>query len=374
MLKHRPLLIAIVGLASCTAGHAQGTDITVDTKATPQDIQAWLSSGDPRLVAWGAYFARVNADDHATATMVQLMESWTAPGKDEEQASKEDINAMSDVLDALIVRKRKVSLEALSAIASSFPNQAAILASRLPIAEATPLLLTWYEKRNSDDHSVLPRIAAMLLSNAPPPGFAASVLAESEEDLRIIVLSANYGVGYGGSIGSSCGDGWGVAPPAGWPAVFRYGVEENSPHSHDPVLIRAAGDTITYHRIDTNTGWGSCFDPRPLTMQTRMGLVVQMLGGDTKKIPWAIERQSSIAFENNAQFLRELQEQINKEEADMQATAEDLFARGFLTRAEADLVRPKLAVTVSDNRIAGGLPLPRMEARDPRTTLNFQTR
>jgi hypothetical protein len=371
MFNRHPVIAAIVVLASCALAQARAQEITVDTKVTRADIQTWLNSGDPRLVAWGAYFARVNADDQATPAMLNLAENWTPPESDRDEAGRAEINAMSDVLDTLIVRNKNVPPVALSAIASSFPNQSAILASRLPISEATPLLLTWYDMRNSEHPSPFPRIAAMLLSKAPPPGFAASVLAESEETLHVTVVSGNYGVG--GGLGSSggCGDGGGGAPQTGWPPLFFYGIEENAPHSHNPVLVRAGGDTITYVRIDQHTGWGSCFYPHPLTASTRVHLVVQMLGGDTKKIPWAVERQDSITYESDSQFLRELQDRVTQEEDQMRETARDLYVRGFLTGDEADSVRPKLVVTILDDRKAGSPPLPQPETRDPRTSANF---
>jgi hypothetical protein len=55
----------------------------------------------------------------------------------------------------------------------------------------------------------------------------------------------------------------------------------------------------------------------------------------------------------------------------MRETARDLYVRGFLTGDEADSVRPKLVVTILDDRKAGSPPLPQPETRDPRTSANF---
>lgn len=371
MGRLRLLLIATAVAAACGFVRAQEGEITADAKASHEQIRGWLGSGEPRLVAWGAYFARANADSGATAAMVKLSEEWTAPEGNEDETGRAETNAMADVLDALIVGKAKVSVEGIAAVAGSFPNQALILASRLPAAEAAPLLMSWYGEREDKDHKLLARAAAMLLSKAPPPGFAASVVSESEEQMQVTVVSGNYGVGYGGSAMGSCGDGFGVSAPAGWPPLFLYGIEENSSGTHDPVLVRAGGDTVTYHRIDESTGWGSCSDPRPLTAVTRVHLVTQMLGGDEKRIPWAVSRSVSIQWENDGQFVRALQEAIDQEEAQAHFTVEDLFGRGFLSRDEADSVRPKLAVTVYDEREAGSPALPKVEAGDPRTAVTF---
>ena len=99
-----------------------------------------------------------------------------------------------------------------------------------------------------------------------------------------------------------------------------------------------------------------------------------MLGADGNKIPWAVARQASITWENDGQFLRELEAQVTQEETQMNATVEALHAREVFTRDEADSVRPRLVVTVLDDRKAGSPPLPKMDVRDPRTVLTFQAR
>jgi hypothetical protein len=372
MCKLRLFLIAIRLAVLCVHVYAQPDDLSTESKVTDAEIQAWLRSGEPRLVAWGAYFARVHGDAAAVEPMAELLEQWTpADNQDADAGAQND--AMADVLDALIVRHGRASVEGLTAIASSFPDQAAILESRLPIKEATPVLLAWYEKRNSDAH-LLPRIAAMLLSKAPPPGFAASVLAEFEERVRVTVVSGDYGVGYGGSYSTSCGDGFGRGIPPGWPPLFSYGVEENKAATHDPVLVRAGGDTITYHRIDQHTGWGTCFDPHPLNASTRAHLFVEMLGKDAKSTSWAVDKNDNIPWEGSDHFLHALQGLIDEEEGNLHGLAEDLFMHNDLSRDEADSVRPRLTVTIFDDRAAGSPPLPKLEPSDARTTLVYQAK
>jgi hypothetical protein len=372
MIKRCFFLVAVALAVSCATVDAQSEDITTETKVTDAQIQGWLKSGDQRLIAWGAYFARVHGDAAAMQPMAQMLEMWT-PAEDQDGDARAQKDAMADVLDALIVRRGAASLDGLTAIADSFPAQAAILAAQLPIRKSTPLLQAWYEKRNSDSH-LLPRIAAMLLSKAPAPGFAASVLAEFEERVRVTVVSGDYGVGIGGSYSTSCGDGFGKATLPGWPPVFGYGIEENTSPAHDPVLVSAGGDTITYHRIDEHTGWGSCFGPHSLNASTRAHLLVEMLGKDANKTPLAVDKNETISWGDSDQFLHALQNLIDEEEGNLHSLAEDLFMRNDVTRDEADSVRAKLAITILDDRAAGSLPLPKLEPSDVRTTLTYQAR
>jgi hypothetical protein len=76
MFKLRLACIGVVLLPLAVAGRTQTVEITVDTKVGAGQIQDWLASGDPRLVAWGAYFARENADDAAVTRMLQLVARW----------------------------------------------------------------------------------------------------------------------------------------------------------------------------------------------------------------------------------------------------------------------------------------------------------
>jgi hypothetical protein len=332
-----------------------------------------LNSGDPRLVAWGAYFARENADTESVIPMLRLVESWTPPDDAKIAFGHSQIDAMREVLDALIQRNEQVSPAGLNAIASTFPNQSVILASRLPLTEATPLLLAWYKKRDSRDYSAIPRIAAMMLSKAPPPGFAASVLAESEVNLEVTVeylSSTGLGHGYGSS--SDCGDGMGIGPAYGWPPLFGYEMEENAHLNHDPAIVEAGGDRITFHRFALSGNYGSCTYPSQLNAVTRHRLLAEMLGVPEKKIAWQAQESSTIFWKSQKQYTSELESLIASEEAKLRVTAKALYSRGFLTKEESDSARPKLSITIFDYRKPAGKPLPRLKPGDPRTTITYE--
>jgi hypothetical protein len=369
MRMHLALMMAVALMCGCLDSAAQ-VAITLDTRATHQDIQAWLASGDPRLVAWGATLARDGKDDSANAALTRLVEAWKPPANARDEDGKLRVDAMLDVLDALIVRKAAVSLEALRAIENTFPDQALILASLLPGTAAAPVLQRWYARRDAAAPSTVPRVAAMFLAKAPPPDFAASVLADAEERLSVIVV---HGPHYGGlgSAGRSCGDGFGASTPSGWPPIFRYGLEENAQGKQDPVLVQAGGKTLTYHRIDMHTGWGSCFAVRHLNAATRIDLVAEMLGDSASEIPWSAERDERIEWKDDAQFTDALQRLVAREEKQFSAAGARLAAKGYLTQSEMASTRPRLIVTVHDVRGSGDGALPRFTPADQRTTFAY---
>jgi len=197
MHKLRFLLFASVLLLPVTHCFAQWDAPTVDSHPTSSELQAWISGNDPRTVAWAAYFANRSGDPAFLDRMPDLLDRWMPSQKIPVPRTEEQNDTISEILDALIVHNRKLSPGTLSRLVAAFPAQAAILVSRLPLAESTPLLLQWYSQRKIGDPA-LPRIAAMLLSKQPPPGFAASVLADAEQKLNVTVLSPNpNGMGRG---------------------------------------------------------------------------------------------------------------------------------------------------------------------------------
>ena len=368
MFKLRLACMSVVLLPLAVAGRTQTVEITVDTKVGTGQIQDWLASSDPRLVAWGAYFARENADDAAVTRMLQLVARWP-PSDERDPMGRTRMDSMSAVLDTLVERSEPAPPESLSSIASSFPFQTMILASRLPIAEATPLLLGWYDNGDGEDPQRLARVAAMMLAKAPPPGFAASVLAQSRAELYVSVRDeGGYGAGSGGP---ACGDGVEVPPVKGWPPMFRYSIEENKMETKDPVVIEAGGDRITFNRRLAGSGWGSCFYPRPLTDETRHHLLREMLGVNSGKMQWKVQEYFSIDWENSDQYLKELAARVALEEAEMYETVEALRAEKLLTKSEYDTVRAKLTVVVSDDRKSAHGPLPMLDWRDPHTMITF---
>ncbi len=367
MPNPRSIIAALIFLASATRGVAQA-DITKDTKASSDDIQRWFRSGDPHQMAWGAYFARENQDSSAIPFMVQYVSKWTPPQEVKDyDVARAQIAPVSAMVDALTQLNAVLPPDVLTILASRFPVEAAILANRIPSAEATALLLSWYSQRTGKDDSRLAKIAAMMLSHAPPPVFAASVVRESQETLKIFVESATSGDrGFG--MGNPCGTYLGQTPKPGWPPSIAYAFEENSPQSN-ALVTEVAGDRITYARIDLDRGWGTCNYTQPLNADTRHRIIAQMLGIGDYSMPWKTIAGNSILWKSNQQYVREVKTEVASEEAKLRETVEALQTKGFLTADEAREVRPQLSVKITDRRKPAEPPLPPMSFRDPRTVI-----
>lgn len=349
-------LFAIFLIAAAPRANAQPDDITLATVATPNQIENWLRSGDPRLIAWGAHFADEQNDQPALTLMVQMLAL---------RSQYKFSLATAAMLDALIQRNATVPADALAAIAPFFPFQIAILAKNLPIAEATPLLLNWYNQRSGDDPDHLARVASMMLSHAPPAGFAASVLAESEETLRISVVSKAGVPGVSGMSSGSCAYRDDASPLSGWPPIFTYALAEDFQQTSAPLLVEAAGDRVIYRRYDVYKQSPFCGGLAKLNAVYRHYLLSQMLGISYDQMPWKTDASTSIVWHSNRQFVREAMVSVAGEEAKLHTCVEASQLKGLLTPDEAASVRPKLSIIVEDFRKPTGPPLPQLTFSDP---------
>jgi hypothetical protein len=378
-------LAAILILASSVPVHAQDN---------PAPIEPLLRNDDPRLVALGAWEMARRDDDTEIAILQEKVESWDSFQRHRNQ-NEDRYDAMTVILDTLIQRDKVVSPAGLTAIAYAFPNQALILASRLPFEDAEPLLLSWYENgegvsradpdRDSANRLMSARVSAMILAIKHPQEIAASVLADSVERLVVSVPSDGFAGMERCLVGCVTTPPWDtcvneIAGPqqAGWPPIFQYILSEYRPYEsnpnpnlNDPLLIKAGGDIITYRRVKAGRDLHYCHSPSPLSAETRHHLLAQLLGVGDRQMQWGAQVNVTLPWVSDEQYLRYLSSQVEAEVAKLQATARALHAKGLLTKNEMESTRPKLSVIVFDDRQPAqpaNLSLPPLPVQDSRTT------
>jgi hypothetical protein len=305
---------------------------------------------------------------------------------------RDSFDEMTVVLDTLIQRNAPSSPAGILAIANEFPNQALILAARLPDSDAERMLLNWYLEGNKIVHAksdanvanrqMLARISAMTLVKRFPRTIAGSILADSMERLVVSVHDV-------GKLGvDHCLVDCPVAPNCGpetiddaqprWPPVYQYILEEypfetaNGFHtSHDPILVDAGADDIHYRRYLAQVHQNYCFSPLPLNAVNRHHLLAQLLGSDGP-IPSRVQRSSDIGWSNDRQFLAELAALVARQEASLDGAVGELYSMGLITDTDAATIRPRLAVSVFDDREPvqpAHSALPLLTVKDWRTTV-----
>ena len=322
---------------------------SMKAQATSANIQTWLESKDPRLIAWGAYFARENNDTAALDLAAQLVKrSLVQGGPDLLSPDRPHYDALSEVLDALIQRRVLLSAEFLGYVSRSHPVQTIILLSMLPSAEQTENLMQWYGGARPGGPDHLERVSAMFLSKSPPPGFAANILASSEERLVVYVVpTKGMGVGFGGGSGGVCSD-FGISrPPVGWPDIPWYHLTQNDNSGIDPLLVESGGDRIFWQRSGPGGSIRTCAGQvTSLTPETRHHLLAEMLGQRDEAMSWPTQKVVNIAKESDEQVQRDIGATIQAEQAILLKSVQDFQTRGFITPEEARTVLPKLSVTI----------------------------
>jgi hypothetical protein len=160
-------------------------------------------------------------------------------------------------------------------------------------------------------------------------------------------------------------------PRPGWPPQFFYALEENSPRAETKTLVSAGGDRVSYSRVSISSVWGTCFDARLLTPDTRFHLLAEMLGLAPKEMPWQPRESTNFIWESNKQYLRDLRDVIAEYENRLHSTTVALQAKGLLSAEEAESARPQLDVEVSDSRGARYSPLPHLTLNEAHTSISY---
>jgi hypothetical protein len=335
---------------------AQEPVITPQTPVDDGVFHQWLHSGEPRLIAWAATFARVTHNAKIIAEMPALLEHWTIPRSDaRDEAQKAQLRAASAVLDTLIQENAKVPIPAIDAVAQYFPYQSIILMSRLPLSESRLTLHDWtYGATGSWSGRTLARVASMMLAKDPGGvqefwngnliGFVASVVAASEEELHITISSTD--TRHDSAISVACGDSIAREVTPGWPQVYTYDLVENDPQVSAPVVVDLDGDRIVSRRLDLSLGWGSCYGVQWLDSSTRHRLIAYWLGVKNKEMTWQPVERFTIVWTDETAYQKQLGEIIEAQRKKLRATVEALHQKGLLTEGEAARVAPRLIVTV----------------------------
>lgn len=320
------------------------TEITTTTPTTPQMLHQWLTSGDPRLIAWAAYFTEATHDQQMLPEIEYLLEHWPAPAiRNHEKSQREQRMAALALLDALIRAGEPVPVRTIEAVAASFPDQAILLAHALPLEDVRQLFHVWMRREDggwSDQRMAL--AAAMMLAAKPDPAFVAQIVNEAQEEMAITVIfqgAAKEGLGRGGSM--SCGDSLGRPDSTGWPVIYTYDLDQNQ--SQGTELLHLGEDTIQYFRHQVNGGWGSC-GGLSLTPWMRHHILAYMLDIPPEKMPWSTSETRLIVWEGKAAYEQQLGHILEGERTKLQQTVLELRQRGLLLNNEYAM--PRLSVTI----------------------------
>jgi len=380
----------------CCAARAQES-LAVPTQATNKEIANWLQGDDPRMVAWGAVFAAKNHDEATVPYLARLAEGWMplppASNSDgsyrkvsEEESAR--VREMEAVLDALIQLHGEVEPAAIQRLAGDFDGDALTLFARMPEksrktfaeqiyagrlsgAEYTALHIKWVAGSMDADPAVpgfanvydqykegfLLSVAAAILANDPPPGFAASLLNETTVDLELSVGARDPYANL--RDGGMCADSFSLHGPPGWPERWIYKIEESwsSQSLRGEILVPGVPTLTTRRTVNTS----SCSNLRLFSSNSRLLLLAQMLHRPIKDVGWDLKEDSVISYADETQFAIDTSRVMAQREQAFRTTATELVPMGLMTTEEAQNARPTLQVKVKDMRETKSPPLPEVK-------------
>jgi hypothetical protein len=359
-----PRLLALgclaLTLSVCAEAQAHSAVHKFPSEAT---IENWLLSDNPRLVAWGAHDVILSRNEALTTDLLNLATQWepltwekadgSAAELSHEQLNKRD--AMAAILDALIQMNVPVPGEPLRSLAPDFPNDTAILLSRMSPEEAEQLALDFYRSPPPSGYG-LQYVSAALLAQHPPSGFAADLLAgiKLRADIYVVLpQSGGFGGGYGGSAG--CCMLAGLPLRTDWPPIGQYSLSMEK--GNQSVLLVSGIDPIYATRYESDSYRDPCGGPW-LGPDQRRRLIAEMLGVSADAIPWMTRVSTTVVFYSDEQFRRNFLRFIGEQEQQYRATAIALADRGTMTTAEVEQSAPKLEIYTNDMRGADTSPLP----------------
>jgi hypothetical protein len=158
----------------------------------------WLQSPDPRVQAWAAQVILINDSTDLISDLKLLLER-TTPITLTDAGRLANYRTTLAILDTLIHLGATVPAETLVRIEKLGYNaqtEEVVLLSRLPWNEAEPIISTFY-KLDPSSRSDITRVAAQMLAQHPPKGFAASFLSTILISVHVSVHDATAGIGFG---------------------------------------------------------------------------------------------------------------------------------------------------------------------------------
>ena len=343
----RPALLLLVLTAQILAQEPVVTpDMSVDTAS----LHRWLHSGDPRLIAWAADFARRRHDGKILAEIPVLLEHWSMPpmaGGYEEQAAQR--RAILALLDCLIQENVQVPLPIVEATADEFPAQALLLIQRIPLKSSQSTLMNWVFQRDAPITSTRSRAAAMILAKNPDPEFVYRVLSALVQHVTVRVIPRGTGFGFG-SGSTSCGDSFGLPPTPGWPVVYAYylvqrGGSEKEESSDAIPIVQIGTHRMEASRYEENRGWGECTTPQS-EADFRQELVAYWLGIEPNKMLWQSEQTFDVVWTTRPAYERDLGAYIEDDRIKMSQTLRKLLDRQLIDEKMIDGSFPQISIKI----------------------------
>lgn len=318
---------------------------------TAADVRARLHSRGAAEVAWAAFDAATFQMREVAPDLVTLLELPPAA------TPLAHDYLIAAVLDALVQLDDPLRIAGITPVPSPqileryhsrWPVQTLILFGRTARDERGPLLQALLASASGDRWFAL---SNLLSSQAPVPGFAATLLNGVKLDLDIRVVDPGSGAGFGGGSGSGCFALEMVHGPSGFPPHAAYNFE--SGETPGAIVMSRGPRTVYYSRRVATRGIpsGGHVGEGPTT-EDRLDYLNALIRATNYSFMSQLRPRTSISIEwTNARALRgEIETQQKKISDDYERMRQALMDLGYLTSEEADSLPLALDTEIHDLR------------------------
>jgi len=324
---------------------AQEPQITSNMEVDSSLLQKWLHSGDPRLIAWSADFARRRHDSQIISEIPGVLEHLSMPpvaGGHEEQAPRR--RAALALVDTLIQENAQVALPVIELVARMFPAQSILLIQRVPLESSKETLINWAFNRDGINQT-----AAMILAKTPDPAFVYRILEGLELNVTVHILPLNSFWGsFGG--GPGCPGGLHLPPPPGWPQIYDYDLrdeygEAGKQDSNSTPVVELGSHRVLAVRFEENRGRSRCsFGGSNDTF--RHELIAYWLGIAPKDMPWQPYQSLTIGWTSKTAYEKQIDSVVQSDRAVVSDTLLQLRHRGLLNEQMPNRTFPPITIGI----------------------------
>ncbi len=299
--------------------------------------KAWLSSGNPRDVAWASeLIAQEGRREMAPDLIAQL---------DSRATAYQNQPALFAVLDALIQLGARVPSGPLANLPSWCFAHKVILLARTP-DNREPLMTIF----RAESNALVWLAAADLLAEDPHLDFARLLLADLHVEVNVAVVVPGISGGIGGGCGGSYGHG---VEGSGWPQMNSYGL------SLTKGTIFAGGvHPVRYYTFDYNTGHPDFNCSSATKGDFIPGLLSQVARISASELRLATHVQQAITYRGIDSYLANVLALLSPLNEDFQRLLRAYERLGYLSPVEAQTIRLPVDLTIEDRRFMSSPPLP----------------
>lgn len=364
----RFVCLLVAGVMISISADAQSTTdpgamLADSKKLSAEHISEWLSSSDPRLQAWAAFWILRDSQTQFLPLLSARAEQYIPPESHLDNSRRDQHDAMLSILDTLIESGVNLSVQKSSSLIHEFPVQSLIMLIRAGDA-SSPALLEIFKTQS--DRTEVWNASGNILAQRRAVGFAAAVLRKFTVHANIAVIDAGGHpppIGRGGNCVISIPE-----AKIGWPLVgtYLFAAPHLLPNLGSSILANGKNPVEFRRIVDQKYDQPPSFNELDCRNQfadpdgIREGLLQTLLENRGLVPPLKAGAQETFVWRGDAAFRNDVMNCVSKQEENIAATKKALINAGFLDANEPLDSFPRIQIYLQDSRKDQSTRLPKL--------------